>query len=74
MTARKTISKKNNGSASKVSGRNGRTSAASALTQATISRSARTEKSRSRRTTAADELGLRAWKTTYKNSHDNGEA
>ena len=75
MTARKTISKKSDGSASKVNGRNVKTTAASALTQATLPRSERTERSRSRRTTSsADELGLRAWKTTYKNSHNNGEA
>lgn len=75
MTARKTISKKANGGAGKDSGRNVKTTAASALAQVPLPRSRRTESSRSRRTTSsADELGLRAWQTTYKNNHNNGEA
>jgi len=49
--------------------RSARTSAASALTQAPLERSQRSEPSRSRRAQpSADELGLRAWQTTYKNS------
>ena len=72
MTGRKTTSKRSNGSASKISNRTVKTTAASALTQASIPRADRTEKSRSRRTRAtADELGLRAWKTTYQNSRND---
>lgn len=48
--------------------RDGTRSAAGGLSQATISRSSRNEKSSQRRTElSADELALRAWKTTYKN-------
>lgn len=65
--------KKVNAKSSRVVGRsNGRhakTSAASALAQAPVKRSERNESSRSRRAQpSADELGLRAWETTYKNS------
>jgi hypothetical protein len=65
--------KKTNAKSSRVVGRsNGRhpkTSAASALAQAPIKRSERSEVSRSRHAQpSADELGLRAWQTTYRNS------
>lgn len=50
-------------------GRHAKTSAASALTQATVDRSQRSETSRPRRAQpSAGELALRAWETTYKNS------
>lgn len=66
--------KKSAALASKANGR-AKSSAASSLAQAPIRRSDRTEASRSRRThPSADELGLRAWKATYKNSRKNGEA
>lgn len=56
-------------------GRSARTTAASALAQAPVERSQRTEPARSRRThSPADELALRAWQTTYKNSRKSGEA
>lgn len=51
-------------------GRHSKRSAASALAQAPVKRSDRTETSRSRsgQSSSADELGLRAWWTTYRNS------
>lgn len=47
-------------------GRHGRAAAGSALTQAPIERRSETKRSR-RAEPTADELGLLAWKTTYKN-------
>lgn len=48
---------------------NGRAAAAGALTQAPIERrSGRNARSR-RMEPTADDLGLRAWKTTYENKH-----
>ncbi len=73
--ARNITSKRASSSAFKSSGRCMKSSAASALTQAPIPRSERSERTRSRRAQpSADELGMRAWKTTYKNSRNNGEA
>lgn len=69
MAGKKTTPKGANGS-----GRSPKTTAASALAQAPVRRSERTEASRSRRTLSADELALRAWKTTYKNSRRHGDA
>ena len=58
-----------NGTGIRRDGRVARSSAASALTQAPLDRSDRNESSRSRRTPpSADELALRAWEKTYKNS------
>lgn len=58
-----------NGAVIRRDGRTARPSAASALTQAPVRRSDRNEPSRSRGSRpSADELGLRAWRTTYRNS------
>lgn len=67
--AGKKSTEKSSRTVGRVNRRSGRTSAASALTQAPLERSQRSEPSRSRRTQpSADELGLRAWQTTYRNS------
>jgi hypothetical protein len=47
---------------------NGRTAAGSALSQSPTPRSEHSSKSHRSQPTA-DELGLRAWKTTYENKH-----
>lgn len=58
-----------NGNGSPKSGRYVGKTAGSSLAQAPMPRGDRSESSRSRRAEpSADELGLRAWKTTYKNS------
>lgn len=68
MAGRKTTAKSSR-AGGRANGHNPKTSAASALAQAPVKRSERNEASRSRRARpSADELGLRAWRTTYKNS------
>jgi hypothetical protein len=69
MAGKKGNAKSSGAAPGRSNGRNAKTSAASALTQATIERSQRSETSRSRRAPpSADELALRAWETTYKNN------
>jgi hypothetical protein len=64
--ASKTLS----GTARKSAGRHGRTAAGSALTQAPIERRSESNKRSRGAQPSADELGLRAWKTTYQNRHE----
>jgi hypothetical protein len=69
--AKKATSKQAGGSTSKTSGRYVKSCAT--LAQAPIERSERREDAKSRRAQpSADELGLRAWNTTYENRRNNG--
>lgn len=75
MAGRKTTSKKSNGSASKISNRRVKINATSARPKLSNPRSDRIVKSRSDSAlSTANELGLRAWKTTYQNNRNNREA
>ena len=68
MPGKKVNAKSSSAALGRSNGRHAKTSAASAIAQAPIERSDRSEAARSRRAQpSADELALRAWATTYKN-------